>query len=96
MELLLVGLAGCTGMDVAHLLKEKGLEDLQVQVSGTRREESPKIFTQINVRYLITGEVDKKTAEKAVKLSQERLCSAKAMLGESADICTEINYHNSV
>ena len=89
MELILVGLAGCTGMDIVDILEKnrQSLKAMKVCVRALRREEYPKIFTQIEVTYLIWGEdVDPKAVERAIQLSEERYCSVSAMLRKAVEI----------
>jgi len=89
MELILVGLAGCTGMDVVDILRKKRepLKALQVKVRGKRADDYPKIYTEIEITYLIWGDgVDPKSVERAIQLSEEKYCSVSAMLSSVADI----------
>ncbi len=89
MELLLVGLAGCTGMDIADIMakKRQSLKALKVKVRALKRQEYPTIFTQIEVTYLLWGDnLDSKAVERAIQLSEERYCSVSAMLRSVAEI----------
>ena len=89
MELLLIGVAGCTGVDVADILtkKRQPLKALQVKVRGKRVDTFPKIYDQIEVIYLIWGEgIDPKAVEQAIQLSEEKYCSASAMMRGVAEI----------
>jgi len=88
MELILMGLGSCSAIDVVLILKKmkQDLKDLRIQVSGKRREEAPKIFTEIHVHYILLGNVDKEKAERAVSLSMEKYCSVTAMLDKVATI----------
>lgn len=89
MELILVGLAGCTGVDVVDILEKKRqpLKALKVKVHGNRTEEYPKIYKEIEITYLIWGEgIDPKAVERAIQLSEEKYCSVSAMLRSVADI----------
>ena len=89
MELILIGLAGCTGMDIVDILvkKRQSLKAMKVQVRGHRREEYPKIFTQIEVTYLIWGDsIDPQAVERAIQLSEKKYCSVSAMLCSAAEI----------
>lgn len=89
MELLLAGLAGCTGMDIVSIL-EKSRQDLtgfEVMVTGERRDEYPMIFTEMHVEYLIRGHnVSEDAVKRAIELSETKYCSAEAMLEKSANI----------
>jgi putative redox protein len=96
MELLLAGLAGCTGSDVVSILekKHKALERLEIKVRGKRAEEHPKVYTEIHVQYLLWGEdLDPISVNQAIQLSSKKYCSASAMLGCVAkiDFSYEIN-----
>jgi putative redox protein len=92
-ELLLAGLAGCTGMDVAEILRRKRqkVTRFEVRVEGDRREEHPRVFTKIHVTYEITGlGLDAEAVRQAVTLSEGKYCSVAAMLRAVARITTEI------
>lgn len=89
MELLLAGLAGCTGIDVASILekKHKSLQNMEITVRGKRAEDHPRIYTEIEINYLFTGkDLDYKSVNHAIQLSHQKYCSASAMLGASANI----------
>lgn len=89
MELLLIGLAGCTGFDVVSILK-KGREAVtgcEVEVEAERAASDPKVFTKIHLAYRITGKgLSQAKAERAVTLSKEKYCSASIMLGATAEM----------
>ncbi len=89
MELLLVSVAGCTGMDVVHILKNKKrlpIRDVRVQVRGKRREEYPQIYTEVHIHYDIWADeaIAEKDVEQAIRLSQDKYCSASAILKATA------------
>ncbi len=89
MEMILMGLGGCTAMDVLSILKKQrqNVTDCVIEVNGERREQTPKIFTDIHIHYIITGRDLKNTkVKRAVDLSAESYCSVSAMLGKSANI----------
>ncbi|NPB06168.1 MAG: OsmC family protein [Aquificae bacterium] len=85
MELLLTSLGACTGVDVYVILKKKRqeVEDLKIEVRGKRREEHPRAFEEIELRYLVKGKVSEKAVEQAVRLSTEKYCSVLASLNPS-------------
>jgi putative redox protein len=88
-ELLLVALAGCTAMDVISILRKMRQEvvDYRVEVSGTRREEHPQVYTEIEVVHVVRGRgVDPAKVAHAVELSSTKYCSASAMLAASAEV----------
>ena len=83
MELILVGLAGCTGVDIVDILEKmrQPLKALKVKVRGKKAEDFPKIYTDIEITYLIWGEgIDPKAVERAIQLSEDKYCSVSAML----------------
>lgn len=89
MELLLLGLAGCTSMDVISIMKKKRepLTNLQVKVTAENAEEHPKIYTKIHLEYIAYGEgVSEKSLARAIELSESTYCSANAMLSKAAEI----------
>lgn len=89
MELLLLGMAGCTGMDIVSILdkKRQPLQEFKVRVRGKRADEPPRVYTDIEVTYQLWGEgLDPKAVEHAIKLSEEKYCSASIMLGAVAKI----------
>ncbi|NOX61033.1 MAG: OsmC family protein [Chloroflexi bacterium] len=90
MELLLVGMAGCTAVDVVSILKKQRqpLEGLEVRVEGRRADSHPKVYTHIAIEYIAHGDIDEKKLERAIALSQEKYCSASIMLGKTALIET--------
>jgi putative redox protein len=91
MELLLVGLAGCTGMDIASILSKQRqpFVDLKVKVRGKRASDYPMVFTELEVTYLLWGEgLDLKAVERAIQLSEEKYCSVGLMLGKATPICS--------
>jgi putative redox protein len=92
--LLLVALAGCTGMDVVSLLNKMRVEfnELNIKIEGDTSDENPKKFTRIKIIYEVTGKnIDRNKVEKAVIMSQEKYCSVSATLKESVNIDYIIN-----
>jgi len=96
MELVLIGLCGCTGYDVVSILKKKRepFTSLEVRAEAERAAEPPSVYTKIKLIYRIGGKVSRKAAEDAVRLSEEKYCSVSAMLNKTAKITTEIEYVN--
>ncbi len=87
MELLLVGLAGCTGMDVISILRKKRQQvtGYEVHVTGVRAEDHPMVFVEITVEHVVTGHhLQPGAVARAIELSEERYCGAGAMLGKVA------------
>ncbi len=89
MEMLLLGLGGCTAFDIVMIL-EKGREQVtgcEIELDGERAAEDPKVFTHVKITYKLTGKALKPAAvERAVKLSAEKYCSASKMFEKTATI----------
>jgi putative redox protein len=94
MELVLIGLCGCTGYDVVSILQKKRepFTRLEVRAEAERATEPPTVYTKIKLVYLVGGKVSRKAVEDAVRLSKEKYCSVSAMLAKSAKITSEIEY----
>jgi putative redox protein len=93
MEMLLLGLGGCTAFDVVLILKRgrEPVTDCVVEIDADRAETDPKIFTRIHLTYRVTGrKLSRDKVERAVALSTEKYCSATAMLAAVAKISHEI------
>jgi len=89
MELLLLGMGGCTSFDMIQMLKKsrQDIRDCVVTLDSERSDEIPKVFTKINVHYTISGkDVKEAHVKRAVELSTEKYCSASIMLGAMAEI----------
>ena len=89
LELLLVGLAGCTAMDVISILQKKrqDVTGFEVRTHADRATDHPRVFTAVVVEYIVTGNaIDREAVERAVELSTERYCSANAMLSKAVPI----------
>lgn len=98
MELLLIGLAGCTALDVISILQKKrqDVTAFDVKVHAERADEHPRVFTQITLEYILTGRnIERKAVERAVELSSTRYCSAQAMLDKTATINHRIIIHEA-
>ncbi len=96
MELVLIGLCGCTGYDVVSILQKKRepLTSLQVRAEAERAKDPPSVYTGIKLVYRVGGKVSRKAVEDAVRLSKEKYCSVSAMLDKTAKITAEIEYVN--
>jgi len=94
MELVLIGLCGCTGYDVASILRKKreSFTSLQVSARAERAAMPPTVYTEIRLIYKVGGKVSHKAVEDAVRLSEEKYCSVAAMLQKTAKISYEIEY----
>jgi len=88
-ELLLIGLGGCSGMDVASVLQKKKQQvtDIIINIKGTQAESYPKKFTDIEIEFVVTGKnISEEAVKRAVELSMDKYCSVKATLEGSAKI----------
>ena len=94
MELVLIGLCGCTGYDVASILgkKREPFTSLEVRAQAERAATPPTVYTDINLIYRVGGNVSHKAVEDAVRLSEEKYCSVAAMLNKTAKISYVIEY----
>lgn len=89
MELLLIGMGGCSSFDVVTILKKarQPITDCVAELSAERADDIPKVFTKIHVHYVVTGKnLNPAQVERAIKLSMEKYCSASLMLGKTAEI----------
>ena len=91
METVLAGTGGCTAYDVVLILK-RGRQDVRgcsVKLSAERAEVDPKVFTRINMHFVVTGKgLTSSAVERAIAMSHDKYCSATIMLGKTADITT--------
>ena len=94
MELVLIGLCGCTGYDVVSILKKKreAFTSLEVRAEAERAANPPTVYTEIKLVYRVGGKVSHKAVEDAVRLSEEKYCSVAAMLNKTAQISYRIEY----
>ena len=89
MEMLLLGVAGCTMIDVVTTLQKmrQDLSHCETRISAERANEHPKVFTDIHIKFIVKGkDLDSKKVNKAITLSAEKYCSASIMLGKTANI----------
>ncbi|MDI4632718.1 OsmC family protein [Pelomonas sp. V22] len=93
METVLAGTGGCTAYDVVLIL-QRGRHDVrgvQVKLTAERAETEPKVFTKINMHFVVTGKgLSQAVVERAVALSHEKYCSASIMLAKTAEITTSV------
>ncbi len=91
-ELVAVGLAGCTAFDVITILRQKYHQQVtgyEVHVEADQPERPPQVFTAVRVHHVITGcDIDPKAVEEAIRLSETKYCSVKAMLEHTATFST--------
>jgi len=89
MEMLLLGMGGCSSFDVVGILKKTRAEllDCVVELEAERADDIPKVFTRIHAHYIVSGRNLKATdVERAISLSVEKYCSASIMLGKTAEL----------
>lgn len=99
LELLAVGLAGCTAMDVIDILRKKrqDVTDFQVEVRGETAEENPHRYVKFDVKYIVTGHaVDPESVKRAIELSETKYCGAAASLRPGAPITTSFEIRPAV
>ena len=94
MELVLLGLCGCTASDVVGILRKKreAFTGLEVRAEAERADGHPAVYTSIHLTYLVRGQVSRKAMEDAVRLSKEKYCSVSAMLEKTAKITYTIEH----
>jgi len=82
MQAVLAAVGSCSSIDIVYLLRKQRqeLKDLRIRLDSERREESPRLFTKIHVHYTLVGDIDEKKAERACRLSMEKMCSVSLML----------------
>jgi len=93
-EMVLIGLCGCTGYDVVAILQKKRepFTRVEVRAQAERAPSPPMVYTDIRLTYRVGGKVSHKAVEDAVKLSEEKYCSVAAMLQKTAKITYDIEY----
>ena len=97
MEMVLLGMGGCTAADVVHILKRarQAVTDCVVELDAERAAEVPRVFTWIHVHFIVTGnELAENQVKRAVQLSAEKYCSASLMLGKTATITHDYEIRN--
>ncbi len=89
MEMLILGLGGCSAFDVMLILQKSRQQVVhcEVELNYERADENPKVFTRIHLHFVVTGKsLDEKKVDRAIQLSAEKYCSASIMLGKTAEI----------
>ena len=97
MQLLLMGLASCSSMDMINILtkQKQVIKDYDVEVEATRDpENTPSLFTNILVKFLVNGEIDTKKAIRATKLSMDKYCSVSKIMEKTANIHYQLILNN--
>ena len=96
MEMLLLGVGGCTSIDVLSILKKskQDITDFEVRVEAEREEKHPRIFQEVNIHYIIKGrKISESHIERAIKLSTEKYCGASITLSRSG---TKMKYTHEI
>ncbi|WP_130536544.1 OsmC family protein [Thiomicrorhabdus indica] len=89
MEMVLMGLGGCTGIDVVMMLQKMGqdIKDVQIEIESERAEDIPKVYTKIHVNFKVIGtDLNEKKVKRAVDLSAEKYCSVSKMLEATVEM----------
>ena len=89
LELLLIALGGCTGMDIVPLFKKmrQDVTAVELNITAERSEEHPKVYTRIDLEYVVTGKaLEEEKVKRAIELSQEKYCSVSAMLKQACPV----------
>lgn len=98
MELVLLGVGGCSAMDVMHILKKarQDVHGCRIEADGTRADTDPKVFTDIHLQFVVSGvDLSEKQVARAVRLSAEKYCSASIMLAASVNITHDYRIESS-
>ena len=88
MQMVLMGVAGCTAVDVILVMEKKRINvtDFQINIAGERAEEHPRRYTHIRVEYVLTGTgISERAVERAIQLSEEKYCSAIGSLNATIE-----------
>lgn len=96
MEMLLLGMGGCTTIDVVSTLKKmrEVVRDCHAEISAERADEHPKVFTKIHIHFVVKGtNLNEKKVAKAISLSADKYCSASIMLGKTAKVTHDFETH---
>ena len=89
MEMVLLGLGGCTAIDVLNILRKgrQPVTDIRVELDAKRAPDVPKVFTKIHIHFVLTGEgLDTHKVNRAIELSAQKYCSASMMLNKTVDM----------
>jgi putative redox protein len=97
MEMLLLGLGGCTAFDVVSILQKsrQKMVDCEVEIEAERATDIPKVFTKIHIHFIVSGkDLDPNRVAKAVNLTADKYCSASRMLEKTAEITHDFEVVN--
>jgi putative redox protein len=93
MELLIMGLGGCSGIDVLSILRKQKIEPegFRISISAEREKEvTPALFTEIHVKFIFKGPIDENKVQRAINLSMDKYCSVAKTLEKTAEITSEL------
>lgn len=95
MQLLLMGMGGCSGIDVVLMLRKQKIElnDFQIEIEASRVDDVPKIFKDIHVTFRLKGEGDESRIKRAVGLSMDKYCSVTKILEKSAEVTYSVFFN---
>lgn len=96
MELLIMGLGGCSAIDVKNILNKQKIDvrDLEVEIDAERQADAvPSLFSKIHITFTFKGEIDKNKAERAVSLSLGKYCSVAKTLEKTAEITCSVKFN---
>ena len=99
MEMLLIGLGGCSGIDMVNVLdkQKEPLKDISIKITATRKtDEVPAIFESVNVHFDLYGQLNLQKVERALSLTFEKYCSVANIIGRSATITFSYAVHEAV
>ena len=98
-QLMLMGLAGCTGMDVVSILQKKRqkIDDIEIQVTAHNNDEYPKPYHTVELKFIVKGQdLDPKAVERAIKLSHDKYCLVGQTLQNPTEITTSFEIEEPV
>lgn len=98
MELVLMGTGACSAIDVVHILRKarQAISGCVVELDSDRAADDPKVFTRIHFHFVVTGRgLNPAQVERAVRLSQEKYCSATAMMAKTATVTADFEIRDS-
>ena len=98
MEMLLLGLGGCSSFDVVLILQKskQAVTDCEVEIEAERADSEPKVFTRIHLHFIVKGhDLSPEKVERAIRLSAEKYCSASIMLGKTATVTHDFEIQNA-
>ncbi|MGQ9560162.1 MAG: OsmC family protein [Candidatus Oleimicrobiaceae bacterium] len=98
MELVLIALAGCTGMDVVSILQKMRVkvDEFWMELAAEQSPEHPRAFTSINLKYVLVGnDIPREAVDRAIELSQSTYCSVSAMLRKACEISIDVEIRST-